>query len=172
MARKGLAQANILRSNNTTTTGYGIVYADEVSGHRTVKNLAALYALYAWRLSASGDNTDNDAIGQLWYVVDADGNGNGSIYQLTNWSNRESSAGWTKFTASSSGGGTDITIDTALSLTSTNPVQNKVITKEFDDALTSIAAKMDTTTANNTFVKNTDLESLTSDEIDTIWSNA
>lgn len=34
--RKGLGQANILRTNNNTSTGYGIVYADEVSGHRTV----------------------------------------------------------------------------------------------------------------------------------------
>ena len=70
--RKGLGQANILRTNNNTSTGYGIVYADEVSGHRTVANLTALYALHDWQLSASGNNTDNDAIGQLWYVVDAE----------------------------------------------------------------------------------------------------
>ena len=74
MAKKGLAQANILRSNNTTSTGYGIVYANEISGHRTVADLDALYALFDWQLSASGNNTDNDAIGQLWYVVDTDGN--------------------------------------------------------------------------------------------------
>ena len=60
--RKGLGQANILRTNNNTSTGYGIVYADEVSGHRTVANLTALYALNDWQLSASGDNTNNDAM--------------------------------------------------------------------------------------------------------------
>lgn len=92
--RKGLGQANILRTNNNTSTGYGIVYADEVSGHRTVANLTALYALNDWQLSASGDNTGSDAIGQLWYVVDADGNGNGCYYQLKDWSKRNVTAGW------------------------------------------------------------------------------
>ena len=61
--RKGLGQANILRTNNNTSTGYGVAYADEVSGHRTVGRLADLYALHDWQLSASGDNTNSDAIG-------------------------------------------------------------------------------------------------------------
>lgn len=156
MARKGLAQANILRSNNTTSTGYGIIYADEVSGHRTVADLASLYALYDWQLSASGDNSNNDAIGQLWYVVDIDGNGNGSIYQLTDWNNRTSGLGWTKFTAGSGGG--SITVDSALSTSSTNPVQNKVVTAKFEEVST-------------TYVKNDDLVALTSDEIDEIWNS-
>ena len=92
--RKGLGQANILRTNNNTSTGYGVAYADEVSGHRTVGRLADLYALHDWQLSASGDNTDNDAIGQLWYVVNADGNSNGCYYQLKDWSKRNEAAGW------------------------------------------------------------------------------
>lgn len=92
--RKGLGQANILRTNNNTSTGYGIAYADEVSGHRTVGRLADLYALHDWQLSASGDNTDNDAIGQLWYVVNADGKGNGALYQLKDWTKRHETAGW------------------------------------------------------------------------------
>ncbi len=99
--RKGLAQANTLRSNNTTETGYGVVYADEISGHRTVANLTALYALNDWQLSVSKNNTDNDAIGQLWYVVDADGKGNGDLYQLKNWENRKKAEGWQKFGAGS-----------------------------------------------------------------------
>lgn len=92
--RKGLGQANILRTNNNTSTGYGVAYADEVSGHRTVGNLTALYALNDWQLSASEDNTNSDAVGQLWYVVDADGNGNGCYYQLKDWSKRKEAAGW------------------------------------------------------------------------------
>lgn len=92
--RKGLGQANILRTNNNTSTGYGIVYADEVSGHRTVGSLADLYILHDWQLSASGNNMDNDAIGQLWYVVNADGNGNGCYYQLKDWTKRHETAGW------------------------------------------------------------------------------
>ena len=95
--RKGLGQANILRTDNNTSTGYGIAYADEVSGHRTVANLTALYALNDWQLSASGDNTDNDAIGQLWYVVDADGKNSGALYQLKDWSKRKEAAGWQQF---------------------------------------------------------------------------
>lgn len=97
VTRKGLGQANILRTNNNTSTGYGIAYADEVSGHRTVANLTALYALNDWQLSASGDNTNSDAIGQLWFVVNADGNGNGSYYQLKDWSKRKEAAGWQQF---------------------------------------------------------------------------
>lgn len=99
--RKGLAQANTLRSNNTTETGYGVVYADEISGHRTVANLTALYALNDWQLSVSKNNTDNDAIGQLWYVVDADGKNNGDLYQLKDWEKRKSAEGWQKFGAGS-----------------------------------------------------------------------
>lgn len=95
--RKGLGQANILRTNNNTSTGYGVAYADEVSGHRTVGNLTALYALNDWQLSASGDNTNSDAVGQLWYVVNADGNGNGCYYQLKDWSKRKEAAGWSEF---------------------------------------------------------------------------
>ncbi len=101
MAKKGLAQANTLRSNNISSTGYGVVYADEISGHRSVQTLADLYKLYAWQLSASGNNTNNDAIGQLWYVVDADGSGNGDLYQLVDFSKRNEAAGWKKFSASS-----------------------------------------------------------------------
>ena len=92
--RKGLGQPNTFRTNNNTSTGYGVAYADEVSGHRTVGSLADLYALHDWQLSASGDNTNSDAIGQLWYVVNADGNGNGCYYQLKDWSKRKEAAGW------------------------------------------------------------------------------
>ena len=102
MAKKGLAQANTLRSNNISATGYGIIYADEVSGHRQIETLEDLYALFDWQLSASGNNTNNDALGQLWYVVDADGKGNGDLYQLIDWDNRGSAEGWRVFTAGSS----------------------------------------------------------------------
>lgn len=140
MARKGLAQANTLRSNNTASTGYGAVYADEVSGHKSVADLTALYALHDWQLSISGNNTDNDAIGQLWYVVDADGSGNGCFYQLKDWSNRNTGAGWTKFTTSSESG-TTITIDSELSTTSTNPVQNKAIAAPLNNKVDKVDGK-------------------------------
>lgn len=115
VTRKGLGQANILRTNNNTSTGYGVAYADEVSGHRTVGNLTALYTLHDWQLSASGNNTDNDAIGQLWYVVNADGNGNGCYYQLKGWSKRKEAAGWSEFKGTGASTAAAITFDNAAS---------------------------------------------------------
>lgn len=113
--RKGLGQANTFRTNNNTSTGYGIAYADEVSGHRTVGSLADLYVLHDWQLSASGDNTDNDAIGQLWYVVNADGNGNGCYYQLKDWSKRNEAAGWSEFKGTGASTAAAVTFDNTAS---------------------------------------------------------
>ena len=158
--RKGLGQANILRTNNNTSTGYGVAYADEISGHRTVANLTALYALHDWQLSASGDNTDNDAIGQLWYVVDADGNGNGSYYQLKDWNKRNDAAGWIKFT----GGGGSGTAD----------LSNYVTKTDFGTTIETIDnklnQKLDANSADIRYVKNVDLVSLTDTDIDNLWN--
>lgn len=121
VTRKGLGQANILRTNNNTSTGYGVAYADEVSGHRTVANLTTLYALNDWQLSASGDNTGSDAIGQLWYVVNADGNGNGCYYQLKDWSKRNETAGWSEFKGTGASTAAAVTFDnTASGMTAVN----------------------------------------------------
>ena len=151
--RKGLGQANILRTNNNTSTGYGIAYADEVSGHRTVANLTALYALNDWQLSASGDNTDNDAIGQLWYVVDADGKNSGALYQLKDWSKRKEAAGWSQFT-----------ID----------LSNYVTKTDYSSTIKSIVnmlnQKLDADSAEIRYVKNVDLVSLTDTDIDNLWN--
>ena len=151
--RKGLGQANILRTNNNTSTGYGIVYADEVSGHRTVANLTALYALNDWQLSASGDNTGSDAIGQLWYVVDADGNGNGTLYQLKDWNKRKEAAGWIQFTIDLSNYVTKTDFDTTI-----ETIDNK------------LNQKLDANSADIRYVKNVDLVSLTDTDIDNLWN--
>lgn len=167
MAKKGLAQANILRSNNTTSTGYGIVYANEISGHRTVADLYALYALFDWQLSASGNNTDNDAIGQLWYVVDTDGNGNGNLYQLINWENRNKADGWKVFTANSS-------VDLSNYQT-TAQADSKYATKESLSGYATTAALSETRNELNDSisgcVKNTELGSISNTEVDNIWNN-
>lgn len=152
-ARKGLGQANILRTNNNTSTGYGIAYADEVSGHRTVANLTALYALNDWQLSASGDNTNSDAIGQLWYVVDADGKGNGVFYQLKDWNKRKEAAGWSQFT-----------IDLSNYVTKTD-FGNTIGT--IDNMLNQ---KLEPDSADIRYVKNVDLVSLTDTDIDNLWN--
>ena len=151
--RKGLGQANILRTNNNTSTGYGIAYADEVSGHRTVANLTALYALNDWQLSATGDNTNSDAVGQLWYVVDTDGNGNGALYQLKDWNKRKEAAGWSQFT-----------ID----------LSNHVTKTDFDSTIKTIDnklnQKLEPDSADIRYVKNVDLVSLTNTDIDNLWN--
>ena len=151
--RKGLGQANILRTNNNTSTGYGIVYADEVSGHRTVANLTALYALNDWQLSASGDNTGSDAIGQLWYVVNADGKGNGALYQLKDWNKRKEAAGWSQFT-----------IDLSNYVTKTDFGST---IKTIDNKLNQ---KLEPDSADIRYVKNVDLVSLTDTDIDNLWN--
>ena len=135
--RKGLGQANTFRTNNNTSTGYGVAYADEVSGHRTVANLTALYALNDWQLSASGDNTDSDAIGQLWYVVNADGNGNGCYYQLKDWSKRNEAAGWSEFKGTGASTAAAVTFDNAASGMTAVTAQgaiDELAAKKFDKA--------------------------------------
>lgn len=152
--RKGLGQANTFRTNNNTSTGYGVAYADEVSGHRTVANLTALYALNDWQLSASGDNTNSDAVGQLWYVVDTDGNGNGALYQLKDWNKRKEAAGWSQFT-----------IDLSNYVTKTD--YSSTI-KTIDNKLNQ---KLDANAAETRYVKNVDMVALTDTDIDNLWNS-
>ena len=78
---------DILRSNNPAA--YATALAAETGGHRQVKNLAALYAVADCILSASGANTDNDALGQLFYVQSEQ-----AFYQLTSWAGRRQASGW------------------------------------------------------------------------------
>ena len=151
--RKGLGQANILCTNNNTSTGYGIVYADEVSGHRTVANLTALYALKDWQLSATGDNTNSDAVGQLWYVVDTDGNGNGAFYQLKDWNKRKEAAGWSQFTIDLSNYVTKTDFGSTIEI-----IDNK------------LNQKLEPDSADIRYVKNVDLVSLTDTDIDNLWN--
>lgn len=70
---------------------FGIVYADQIQGHKTVTSLEALYAISDAILSKSKDNTGGDAIGQEWFVISE-----GCYYRLDNWDNRKQSSGWSK----------------------------------------------------------------------------
>lgn len=76
---------------------FGIVFAEEVAGHKTVATLTELYALSDAILSKSKNNTNNDALGQDWYVREKS-----LRYRLTDWSNRHNENGWTALTESSS----------------------------------------------------------------------
>ena len=79
--------ADRLVSNNPSA--YGIVRAIEVSGHKTVSSLSALYKIPDCILSDTGDNSGNDSLGQLWYVIDVK-----EVYQLVNWEKRNEAGGW------------------------------------------------------------------------------
>lgn len=113
-----LKYPDILQSNNPNA--YGIVPATEVSGHKQVANLTALYALADPILSLSGTNTNNDAIGQLWYVASE-----GKHYQLVDWANRKNVNGWKVFKSGGGGGTivfngiitTEVTIETTPTTT-------------------------------------------------------
>ena len=57
---------------------------------------------------------------------------------------------WVTISGSSSGSGTSITVDTAMSSTSTNPVQNKVIKAYVDSKSVNISADLDNAIQNKT----------------------
>lgn len=78
---------DIVRITNAEQSG--IVLATEVSGSRCVATLEELYTIADPILSPSRNNTNNDALGQEWYVVSEN-----ASYKLIDWNNRKSSAGW------------------------------------------------------------------------------
>ena len=78
-----------LGSNNPKA--YGIVNADQVSGHKSVATLDDLFAIPDHILSKSGTNENNDAIGQEWWVQEQNRG-----YRLGTWENRRRNSGWYK----------------------------------------------------------------------------
>lgn len=73
MAKLGQIKSGTMRVGNTTSTGYGIVYADEIIGHRRVANYSDLNNIPDWCLyNAAGGDTPSTAVGQLWYVSNSD----------------------------------------------------------------------------------------------------
>lgn len=121
MAKIGLGQANTLRSNNTSSTGYGIAYADEIMGHKYVTSLSELYNLHDWQLSSTG--SAEGGVGQLWFVLNSD-KASGKFYQLVNWANRHNissngtdTCGWKEFS-----------VDYTLDRETLKKVQNRLAT--------------------------------------------
>lgn len=97
MAKLGQIKSGTMRVGNTTASGYGIVYADEVIGHRRVNTYAELKTLPVWCLynKAGGDNI-NTAIGQLWYVYNGEPSHPAGLYQLIG-TDISSDASWKLF---------------------------------------------------------------------------
>ena len=85
-----------LETNNIDE--YGIVYADQIQGHRTVQTVNDLCLLTDAQLSKSKTNANNDAIGQEWYVV-----AESCKYELVDWEHRHEITGWAVSKASGSG---------------------------------------------------------------------
>lgn len=79
--------------------GWGIVDANEISGHRSVATVSDLYSLagcilsssYAGDLAAGLQPTGDDAIGQIWYVQDTK-----KYYKLTSWQYPTTALNWTE----------------------------------------------------------------------------
>lgn len=90
-------------SNNPKA--YGAVNATQVSGHKQVFTTSDLYTISDSILSESKDNTNNDAIGQRWFVQSSQ-----AYYQLISWENRNNSRGWSVVQGGSGDGGTNIVI--------------------------------------------------------------
>lgn len=78
-----------LESNNPNA--YGIAKSNQISGHKSVSAVTNLYTISDAILSDSGNNTENDALGQRWYVV-----AESCYYELINWANRKAATGWKK----------------------------------------------------------------------------
>ena len=74
-------------SNNPNA--YGIVNAQQVSGHKQVKEVKDLFQISDAVLSESGNNANNDAIGQEWWVCDQN-----RPYRLISWNDRKNNRGW------------------------------------------------------------------------------
>ena len=77
------------RVTGLTYSNYGMVHAKDIIGSRSVPDLPTLYQLSAGLLSEDGEGAN--AVGQLWYVASEK-----AYYTLTDWSKKDTSAGWTK----------------------------------------------------------------------------
>lgn len=84
-----ITQPNKYVSNNSKV--FGIVNAVEVSGFKQVAALADLYKIADCILQKDNEGDGSDAVGQKWYVQATK-----CEYQLINWANRKTAAGWQK----------------------------------------------------------------------------
>lgn len=104
-------QVRLGKQKSGNTDAFGIADAIELSGHRSVRTFEALYKIPDVILSSSGNNTDNDAVGQLWYVISEN-----KHYQLLDWSNRHKAEGWQVFNS----GGDTTALETRIIALETN----------------------------------------------------
>lgn len=106
----GQAKTGTMRVQNATSSGFGIIYADEIIGHRRVDTFEDLAKIPNWALydSKGGDNIST-AKGQLWYV-----SGDSKLYQLTGIDASGANRTWTEFKGTDSSYSLPVMTDTVL----------------------------------------------------------
>ena len=121
----------INNGNIKTSVNYNLEAQKPLDARSVRPTKADLYKKESW-------SYDGDSVyiynGMLVYVEDEK-----KTYCLVDETKYNEASGWELVgTGASSGGGSDITVDSAMSESSTNPVQNRVVKKYVDDAISSI----------------------------------
>ena len=89
----GQPKSGTMRVANATSSGFGIIYADEIIGHRRVDTFEDLAKIPNWALYDQAGGADiSTAKGQLWYV-----SGDSKLYQLTRIDASGANRTWTEF---------------------------------------------------------------------------
>lgn len=106
----GQPKTGVMRVGNATSTGFGIIYADEIIGHRRVDTYADLAKIPNWALYDKDGGADiSTAKGQLWYV-----SGDSKLYQLTGIDASGANRTWTEFKGTDSSYSLPVMTDTVL----------------------------------------------------------
>lgn len=132
----GQPKSGTMRVANATSSGFGIIYADEIIGHRRVDTFEDLKAIPNWALyDQAGGAEISTAKGQLWYVSDQS-----KMYQLTEIDATGANRTWTEFK------GTDTTYTLPVMTTDTLGGAKLV-----SDITQTTGASPVTTTVNRTY---------------------
>lgn len=132
----GQPKTGTMRVANATSSGFGIIYADEIIGHRRVDTFEDLAKIPNWALyDQAGGAEISTAEGQLWYV-----SGDSKLYQLTGIDAGGADRTWTEFK------GTDSSY--SLPLMSTT---QRGGAKLGNDTTQTVGANPVTTTVNRTY---------------------
>lgn len=156
MALKGLSLGSPIIGNEAN---YAAAFATDIAGFRSVPTVADLYNIKAYILSHSGNNTNNDAIGQIWRVTNntADTTKNGE-WRLKDWSNHGAAAGWEQVKNATAGdlsslttrvGTAETNIKNLQSTTGTHTSQINTINNTLGTINTTQLAGLKTAHANN-----------------------
>lgn len=121
------------KGNIKTSVNYKVTAQKPLEARSVRPTKADLYEMESWE-------HDEDTVyiheGQITYTEQEK-----KLFVLKDVKNFESEEAWAQILTTDDeiqGGGSDITVDTAMSDSSTNPVQNRVVKKYVDDAINNI----------------------------------